>query len=431
MLLMCSCGNSNPKEEINEIEKQENNENNEESNSQNQSNDNDSTNENSIPLASIKLSKSSDKISLDGSNSSDEDGDQLTFIWKFDSQNPSTINLHDSTVSIVEFKLPTVAGEYKVSLTVSDGKDKSTPKSISFTIEATNQPTTELAISFHDVPRADANMLSVAYGNGKFVAVGYYGNPFYNQDKGSLNISTDGTNWEEVSSMTGSTSWSEVKFIKDKFYVVGDYGVVASSTDGTNWEKQKTSEEWHWKSIAANDTNLVMVGASRRFAVGSIDDIENLSIDKSNYSSDYWHSVIYAKDIYVTVGKDGRVGYSENKTNWTFKTMDKANYSRFGTVVYGDSQFIATKSLGSLTTFISSNGKDWVSRKNDISIQGISYTNNKFVLLGTHLHNEKIYLSDNSEFSTPKSFEAAGDWKDACYGDGKYVIVGNKIAVIK
>jgi PKD repeat protein len=62
-----------------------------------------------------------DLVRLDGGNSSDPDGDQLTFNWAFTSRpSGSTVTLNDTTSMNPAFKTD-IPGTYIISLTVNDG----------------------------------------------------------------------------------------------------------------------------------------------------------------------------------------------------------------------------------------------------------------------------------------------------------------------
>jgi hypothetical protein len=71
-------------------------------------------------------------VSLDGSNSSDVDGDPLTFSWTLAAPNGSGAALSDPTVVSPTF-LPDIEGTYTATLVASDGTDDSAPDSASIT----------------------------------------------------------------------------------------------------------------------------------------------------------------------------------------------------------------------------------------------------------------------------------------------------------
>lgn len=90
-------------------------------------------NTNTTPMANAGEDQSLElgsTVSLDGSASSDADGDNLTYLWKIDSQ-PSNSNLEipDSENVKITF-LPMAVGSYTLSLTVNDGTVSSTPDQV-------------------------------------------------------------------------------------------------------------------------------------------------------------------------------------------------------------------------------------------------------------------------------------------------------------
>lgn len=69
----------------------------------------------------------------------------------------------------------------------------------------------------------------VAFGNGKFVAVGV-------SDSGSfIALSTNGTTWTQQP-IPGLRSYPTVCFGDGKFIALTSYGAIAASTNGTHWE---------------------------------------------------------------------------------------------------------------------------------------------------------------------------------------------------
>ena len=73
---------------------------------------------------------------------------------------------------------------------------------------------------------------SIAYGNGKFVAVGCenYAAP----SPGKVIMSTNGTTWTNPKQITPNRIYN-VRFINEKFVAVGENGYITTSIDGINW----------------------------------------------------------------------------------------------------------------------------------------------------------------------------------------------------
>ncbi|MFN2352367.1 MAG: WD40/YVTN/BNR-like repeat-containing protein [Kiritimatiellia bacterium] len=87
--------------------------------------------------------------------------------------------------------------------------------------------------TWHNVPLSHDNRLrSVAYGNGRFIAVGGYG-----YQHGLVMTSTDGTTWSTVTEAFEYILY-RVIFDGELFVIGGDAGTMLVSSDGINWTLQ-------------------------------------------------------------------------------------------------------------------------------------------------------------------------------------------------
>jgi hypothetical protein len=87
--------------------------------------------------------------------------------------------------------------------------------------------------------------MSVAYGNGTFVAVG---------EKGTILSSIDGVNWSPQ--ISGITDWLRgIAFANGYFVAVGDAGTILTSPDGMNWDLPLYSDNGYDLEAVAYDTN--------------------------------------------------------------------------------------------------------------------------------------------------------------------------------
>lgn len=83
----------------------------------------------------------SETVQLDGSGSSDQDGDTLTYLWAFSSTpDGSSVTITNNSSETASFT-PDVAGLYEISLSVNDGEDSDTD-TVSITVEEAVSSTT-------------------------------------------------------------------------------------------------------------------------------------------------------------------------------------------------------------------------------------------------------------------------------------------------
>lgn len=77
-------------------------------------------NVNHIPMAQIDITQNGNSLTLSGANSTDPDGQTLTYLWKEDASNPQTLGINGQTNEEVMITKPSASGEYYLSLIVED-----------------------------------------------------------------------------------------------------------------------------------------------------------------------------------------------------------------------------------------------------------------------------------------------------------------------
>jgi hypothetical protein len=92
------------------------------------------------PVASITETAITEEgiVTLDGSNSFDPDGVDLTYLWTYRPENPTSVILSDRTAAITTFPAE-VAGNYMFMLTVTDEDGLEDTTSTIITIVDNNQ----------------------------------------------------------------------------------------------------------------------------------------------------------------------------------------------------------------------------------------------------------------------------------------------------
>jgi trimeric autotransporter adhesin len=90
----------------------------------------------------------------------------------------------------------------------------------------------------------------VAYGNGLFVGVGYYG---------SILTSIDGSTWSVSDSLTAVALYS-VTYGNNQFVAVGYKGTILKSSDGVKWTKNTIDTTINLHSVVYGDNKFITVG---------------------------------------------------------------------------------------------------------------------------------------------------------------------------
>jgi len=97
---------------------------------------------NSTPVANAgpdQNGKVGDVINLDGGDSTDANGDELSYSWTLTDPDGKTVDLTSATSATPSFT-PTVAGSYQASLVVNDGQDDSKISNITITVTTNQKP---------------------------------------------------------------------------------------------------------------------------------------------------------------------------------------------------------------------------------------------------------------------------------------------------
>ena len=310
-------------------------------------------------------------------------------------------------------------------------------------------------------PLPQGNYLSsVAFGNGKYVAVG----------NETIMTSADGLNWSIIN--TESSSPSSVLYEGGQFVAVGyDYvlqsPVALTSTDGASWETypmkgggsdiaygngiyisvscgpfvavSSDAKEWTTHDIGVDaEFNSVAYGNGVFVACVVCRMSCNCKVIATSRDGDNWstqeldiypiNDVTFGKSTFVGVGPYGQIITSNDGYNWASYIYD--HYVDFGYIFFVNSQFITTEydyyDNGNSDLFISQDGLSWVKHDTDYPIKGITYGNDQFVGVG---YDGLIVISDDginwNEISEGRgTLQFDNFLNDIAYGKGTLAAVG-------
>jgi len=215
---------------------------------------------------------------------------------------------------------------------------------------------------------AGKQMYCVAYGGGRFVAGGQ-----------TLAWSDDGENWTEVAGVPGT---KDCIAYGDGTFVVGTGSSVLYSTDkGLSWTQVPSVVPFFnsIRSIAYGDGKFVIGGYYGKM-VSSPDgkiwtDVPNSTFpDTSSY---YIKDIAYGADKFVAVNTNNEMRWSSDSTIWNTITSPFSSYSGNNCIAYGGGRFVAI----SREIAYSSDGIRWTLIPSSLSIglRCIAYGNGMFV----------------------------------------------------
>lgn len=151
------------------------------------------------------------------------------------------------------------------------------------------------------------SLAAVIYANGKFVTV---------SSSGKIYTSTDGQSWAEAYS--GSSPINGVTFGNGKFVAVGN-GKAYTSSDGSNWSSSTSGQVLY--SVDYGNNKFVAVGAGGTLATST--DGTTWSTDEQSNTTQDLYAVRYAPEQsrFVVIGDNGVVRTQSNMSDLSNMTL--------------------------------------------------------------------------------------------------------------
>uniref|UniRef100_UPI0025CE5762 hypothetical protein n=1 Tax=uncultured Lamprocystis sp. TaxID=543132 RepID=UPI0025CE5762 len=285
------------------------------------------------------------------------------------------------------------------------------------------------------VSAADSSWSSVTYGNGLFVAVA-------NTGTGNRVMSSpDGITWTARASANDALGWRSVTYGGGLFVAVASSGTnnrVMTSPDGSTWTTQTSAADNAWTSVTYGNGLFAAVaadGAGNRIMTSS----NGSAWTAQTYPPDQaWYAVTYGNGLFVAVAcgvgvsqtcemlKVGnRVMTSPDGFNWTARTTPAAD-SQWTAVTYGNALFVAVAESGTNQVMTSPDGIVWTAKTaaaND-AWRSVTYGNGRFVAVAQTGTNQVMTSPDGTTW-TAQTAAAAVTWYSVAYGNNRFVAVAS------
>lgn len=218
---------------------------------------------------------------------------------------------------------------------------------------------------------------SIAYGNGRYVAVGM---------AKTIVTSTNGVAWTmPKQGAPNAGSYRQVIFAHDQFLVLGDAGEVELSTNGTDWISGHLGTEPSFvpAGVAWGDGQYVVIGSGATLTSPD-------GVTWTEHASDLGSSlyaITYANGRFVA-GGDALLAYSDDGVEWTPGTASFASpYTRMWETVFLNGRFFACGSGGVLMS--SPDGAGWMLHTTGTTAEllALAYNGSRLLLIRYALGN--------------------------------------------
>ena len=180
----------------------------------------------------------------------------------------------------------------------------------------------------------------VAYGAGKYVAIGDYG---------LIQTSNDGISWKVQADGTAqSDGLSAIIYENGKFVIVGYAGQIMTSTDGSTWTDRISGTTNGLSSITFGGGQFIAVGGNGTI-ITSTDGVTWLKRVSGTVNS--FTGISFSNGMFVAVGQSGIVKTSTTGINWTTRTLPISGSGLQSVTVGKNGNFVA---VGDLSVVVSS-----------------------------------------------------------------------------
>lgn len=217
---------------------------------------------------------------------------------------------------------------------------------------------------------------AIAYGNGKYVAVG---------TNNYATTSTDGVNWTTPANVKGGSTiskspWNDIIFVDGIFVTVGDEPYVYTSEDGVLWERKGYT---HTSSTYESACILYHNGVF--FVAGYTNLVSSTDLLKWNQCSAYptcgWKSIKAVNDKIIVVG-DHILVSTDNGVSWTKSSFTVKPYMLYD-IAYNNNIYVAIGTNAIITSCDGITWGDYVVQDNQVTFNRIVFVNGCFIVTDT------------------------------------------------
>ena len=280
--------------------------------------------------------------------------------------------------------------------------------------------------------RTDGMLNDVAWGAGRFVAVG---------EGGEIVHSTDGDRWTEASGSAITRDLHGITWGDGHFVAVGDGGGIVHSTDGDTWTEASDSATTRaLYGITWGGERFAAVGEGGEIVYSAAPEHWTQASDTPAYPRTL-RGIAWGGDRFVAVGDDGVIWHSTDGDIWMGAQQTLVIVTGvsevYGGVAWSGTEFVAVAGAGLVGTRVaySSDGDIWEGvpdflgagsgRCDPCRFHGITWDGEGFVAVGAG--GEIVHSTDGKQW-TEASHSATSRNLYGVAGSGtRFVAVGGAI----
>jgi hypothetical protein len=287
-----------------------------------------------------------------------------------------------------------------------------------------------------------ADLKSVVFGNGRFVAVG---------ENGTLITSPDGFIWKKEASGT-SFNLNDIEYGNGRYVVAGDSGTVLVSSDGITWERVVSGFSVNTSSMVYSNSNFVIL---KWYSSLQISDAYGLQWQPINPDTNrILYDIAYGNGIFLLPfyfkGYDSIMVSADLTSDWLKYDVDfdvsyYTNTRSLSSAFYLNSSFIVTGNdfvfggkggTNKYASFaaISVDGVEWNIlyygpwiNGNNYLIRTIGYGNGYYVIVKDEYRKSVVYTKSEDDAKFVSIFETSDSTRlNSCASaEDRMVLVGN------
>lgn len=293
-----------------------------------------------------------------------------------------------------------------------------------------------------------------AYGAGRFVVASGYTSKLVDgnivRTPGKTIGSGDGENWEDIEFPTKG-AWTSIAYGNGRFVAV-DHGAAAVtsgsatiagaltsnkaaySTDGVSWSAATLPVYSLWKDIAyGNGRFVALTSSSVSYSDDAVTWNGTVSLPQPNSKKASYECLAYGAGKFVAVanrqktvggpgvdlgetGPTNVAAYSADGKTWTAVTLPKIGY--WDAIAYDDTIGRFVIAAGTVILY-SDDGITWTEATSPIDVGAVIAWNGRFVAIPTSSSSAGAYSDDGITW-TETTLPEEKSWKSLVYGNGKF-----------